>query len=212
MTVGLPRSGKTTWARAQGHPIVCPDEIRLALHGQRYAQEAEPFVWAIARLMVRALFTAGHNTVILDATNVTQKRRDEWESDLWDTVFHVIPTNEEECLARADAERDEEIKPVIRRMAEQFEPVPAERTIEHGPYVSNHIGDALLGERQRVLDAIPPCPQHGPCVPHALVWIERAKETARVLKTTREFIAVACGTRAPYARVMLDQIDSALES
>jgi hypothetical protein len=36
--------------------------------------------------------------------------------------------------------------------------------------------DALLAERQRVLEAIPPCPQHGSCVPHALEWIERAKK------------------------------------
>ena len=31
--VGLPRSGKTTWARKQGYPIVNPDSIRLAFHG-----------------------------------------------------------------------------------------------------------------------------------------------------------------------------------
>src|SRR5690554_6874569 len=28
-TVGLPRSGKTTWARKQSYPIVNPDSIRL---------------------------------------------------------------------------------------------------------------------------------------------------------------------------------------
>jgi hypothetical protein len=37
------------------------------------------------------------------------------------------------------------------------------------------VTDELLRDRQRVLDAIPPCPVHGPCIPHALAWIERAK-------------------------------------
>ena len=36
--------------------------------------------------------------------------------------------------------------------------------------------EALLRERQRVLDAIPECPLHGhDCVPHALDWIAKAK-------------------------------------
>lgn len=40
------------------------------------------------------------------------------------------------------------------------------------------ITDALLVERNRILDAIPPCPEHGgQCVPHALAWIEMAKRT-----------------------------------
>jgi len=37
------------------------------------------------------------------------------------------------------------------------------------------IANKLLTERQRVLDAIPPCSMHGACVPHALEWIERMK-------------------------------------
>lgn len=36
--------------------------------------------------------------------------------------------------------------------------------------------EKLLNERQRVLDAIPKCPTHGSCVPHAIEWIEEMKE------------------------------------
>jgi hypothetical protein len=36
--------------------------------------------------------------------------------------------------------------------------------------------DKLLESRQKVLDAIPECPEHGACVPHALEWIEQQKE------------------------------------
>ena len=117
MTVGLPRSGKTTWAKAQGCPIVNPDAIRLALHGQRYVGLAEPFVWAIATVMVRALFLAGHWRVVLDATSITQKRRDAWESDAWARVYHVIDTPADVCRERALLAEDHEIIPVIDRMA-----------------------------------------------------------------------------------------------
>lgn len=115
--IGLPRSGKTTWAGKQGYPIVCPDAIRLALHGQRYDSLAEPFVWAIAKCMVRALFLAGHKKVIVDDTNGSRKRRDFWQDDAWDTVFHVIGTSKDECIRRACKQNDDGIIPVIERMS-----------------------------------------------------------------------------------------------
>jgi len=121
--VGLPRSGKTTSARGMRYPIVNPDSIRLALHGARFISLAEPFVWAIAKVMVRALFLAGHITVILDATNTTRKRREEWMSDDWSTEFAVVPTSREDCIARATAMGDTEIIPIIEKMAAQYEMV-----------------------------------------------------------------------------------------
>lgn len=123
-TVGLPRSGKSTWARSQAYPIVNPDSIRLAMHGQRFAERAEPFVWATAKVMARALFGAGHRVVVLDATNTIRKRRDEWRSNgEWGLFFKHIATDQSTCLQRAALERDEEIVPVINRMAAAFEPL-----------------------------------------------------------------------------------------
>ena len=122
VTVGLPRSGKSTWAREQNLPIVNPDSIRLAIHGQRFQSLAEDFVWATAKVMVRALFLAGHGTVIVDATNTTRKRRDMWKTcKEWSTVFKLIDTTKEVCLERATG--DAEIIPVIERMATQYEPL-----------------------------------------------------------------------------------------
>lgn len=120
--VGLPRSGKSTFAADSGFPIVCPDAIRLALHGQRWRAESEPMVWAIAHIMVDALFQAGHNDVVLDACNVSDDRRKEWESTEWACVFHVIHTSKEECTRRAIESEQYDLIPVINRMAAAWNP------------------------------------------------------------------------------------------
>lgn len=41
------------------------------------------------------------------------------------------------------------------------------------------ITNALLEQRERVLNAIPECPMHGPdCVPHAVEWVHAAEKDA----------------------------------
>lgn len=126
LTVGLPRSGKSTWAFKQirnGIPVVNPDSIRLAIHGQRYLASAEPLVWAHAKIMVRSLFLAGHTKVILDATNTLIYRRELWNDEAWDVVYKVFDTTPEECIRRSRALNDEYIVPVILKMASEFEPL-----------------------------------------------------------------------------------------
>ena len=120
--IGLPYSGKTTIAKTREMPIVCPDTIRIALHGHKFIPEAEGIVWAIAKIMVMALFLSGHNDVILDATNGTVKRRKEWVSKKWVTYFVQIDTPKEECIKRATEAGDLEIIPIIEKMALEFEP------------------------------------------------------------------------------------------
>ena len=101
--MGLPRSGKTTKALTLQCPVVCPDAIRLALHGQPFVLEAEPMVWAIAKIMVRSLFVAGHDLVVLDATNVSRERRDVWQDSEWATYFWEVDTPADVCRQRAEA-------------------------------------------------------------------------------------------------------------
>ena len=120
LTVGLPRSGKSTWAQGQALPIVNPDAIRLAIYDQPFIGKAEPYVWLVAHTMVEALFLAGHITVILDATNTTRKRRDEWKSGKWICEFMVFSTPKEVCLSRTN---DAGLIEAIERMAEGYEPV-----------------------------------------------------------------------------------------
>lgn len=127
-TVGLPRSGKTTWARKQGLPIVNPDAIRLATHGQRFWAPAERRVWADAYHMVRCLFLAGHTTVIVDATHMTRKRRDFWIADAgnpggvsWSVAFRRFDVAASVCRERAHG--DAKLIEVIDRMDNQQEPL-----------------------------------------------------------------------------------------
>jgi len=124
LTVGLPRSGKSTWARTQGYPIVNPDSIRLAMHGEAYVPTLEHLVWTTARIMVDALFLAGHDTVILDACNNTKKRRDEWQSERWELEIAIIRAKKSECLERAGD--NFRLINVIERMATQHERVNAD--------------------------------------------------------------------------------------
>lgn len=121
LTVGLPRSGKSTWALQQGVPIVCPDSIRIALHGQAFVRESEPMVWVLAKYMVHALFLSGHETVILDATNLTEKFRKAWESPHWNTAYQLFRTPISDCYERAKASHREDLIPVIWEMALQVE-------------------------------------------------------------------------------------------
>jgi predicted kinase len=151
MTIGLPRSGKSTWSKQQGWPVVNPDAIRLALHGERFIAQAEPHVWAIAKTMVRALFLAGHDKVILDATSISPGRRGEWNSTDWANRYVVFKADEKECIRRARAIDDEYIVPVIERMAREFVPLDSGEqlkvfaTVEAWPYPYKDSEEHIVG-------------------------------------------------------------------
>jgi len=86
-------------------------------------------VHAIAKIMVRALFIAGHDTVCVDETNIRRFIRDGWRKGDWETLFWHVDTSKEVCLDRARKNNDEVIQPVIERMAEDFEPLGADETL-----------------------------------------------------------------------------------
>ena len=123
--MGLPRSGKSTAAMrlswVLGAPVVNRDSIRLALHGQRYVKEAEPMVKAVAKIMVKALFKAGHRTVIVDETNLKTSTRDFWHDEEWRRLFLPVSTTADVCLKRAAATEDETIRPIILSMTKTTE-------------------------------------------------------------------------------------------
>ena len=68
-------------------------------------------VTVIQHIMVKALFLAGHRTVIIDATHITARRREVWLNPQgWNLHYHVIPTTKEECIRRATGDKREDLK------------------------------------------------------------------------------------------------------
>jgi predicted kinase len=123
VTVGLPRSGKSTWARCRDLPIVNPDSIRLEIHGKEFDAKHEGLVWWTTKIMVASLFRVGHSAVILDSTMMTHARRQEWKSKDYETIYVIFNTPQAECERRAVAEGRPHMVGVIQRMALQYEPV-----------------------------------------------------------------------------------------
>lgn len=141
LTIGLPQSGKSTWSKEQGYPIVNRDSIRFALGGSiRYFKE-EAKVSEIEKIMVKSLFKAGHENVIIDATHLKQKYIKEWEDFAkldWEklderlefkrnylVVLMRFYTPLEECIARAKKNFPDETNfpSVIRSMWENAETI-----------------------------------------------------------------------------------------
>ena len=130
--VGLPRSGKSTivaqLSRELGAPIVRRDAIRLALHGMRFKDEAEPMVKVMSLYMIRSLFIAGHDIVICDETNYSRAARNSLRSAHWDTIWYPVLTDPEVCKERAAATNQLDLIPIIEEMAARYEPLgPGDR-------------------------------------------------------------------------------------
>lgn len=124
---GLPRSGKSTIVaklrKDLSAPVVRRDDIRLALHGQRYQFLAEPMVRAISLVMIRSLFLSGHEIVICDETHYSRASRDFNKSSEWETAFYVVDTSPEICKDRADLTNQRDLVLVIDSMFARYEPL-----------------------------------------------------------------------------------------
>lgn len=126
LTVGLPCSGKTTWAKQQqGHgiQIVNPDAIRLAIHGQPFIPDAEPLVWTHAQYQIASAFHYGISTVILDACAHKRANREKWlkifpDKQILFKHFYEFP---QVCKQRAIVSNKQYLIPVIEKMSTEFE-------------------------------------------------------------------------------------------
>lgn len=127
LTIGLPRSGKSSWAVKAGMPIINRDSIRKAIGGSIRYFEEEDRVSEIENIMAKSLFYAGHKQIIVDATHIKLKHRLPWieiakelNSQVW---YKIFPFNLDLCIQRAindfPKEADNFIK-VIENMYENF--------------------------------------------------------------------------------------------
>jgi hypothetical protein len=119
-TVAVPRAGKSTYAEKWASEkakrvIVCSDNIRLALHGQRYAPLAETMVFGIKHVMVRAHLDRGFD-VLVDGTHTSDisiQRLLEIRLDAQPIFFFDVPKTE--CIARAMRCNQMDVIPAIER-------------------------------------------------------------------------------------------------
>lgn len=75
LLVGLPGSGKSTWAREQALPTLSSDAIRGLLADDETDQTIHQRVFATLRFLIRQRVAIGREVTCVDATHLTPKER-----------------------------------------------------------------------------------------------------------------------------------------
>ena len=130
ITMGLPGSGKSTWAASQQvkHPntvVVCMDDIRAMLHGERPHNNTDERLTAGLRDHAITMAAKHGRDVIVADTNLAASTRARLRS-IADRLGMEFVVNDsflkvpvDECVAR-DARRDRPVgRAVIERMVDR---------------------------------------------------------------------------------------------
>lgn len=128
--IGRPRSGKSTfcnrWVEQEAkRVVVSSDDIRMALHGQRYEPLYETMVFAIKHVVIRAHLHRGMD-VIVDGTHsseVSIQRILEIDNCAIPILFE---TSEHECIKRAIEIQQFDLVNPIKRIGRQIDLLIAE--------------------------------------------------------------------------------------
>jgi predicted kinase len=75
LLVGLPGSGKSTWAQQFGIAVLSSDELRFWLKDDRNDQSIHGDVFATLRYILRRRLALRRPLTFIDATNLTRKER-----------------------------------------------------------------------------------------------------------------------------------------
>src|SRR4051812_14301163 len=75
LLVGLPGSGKSTWARQQGTAVISSDDVRFLLSDDASNQLIHGTVFATIRYLLRKRLELGRPVTYVDATNATRQER-----------------------------------------------------------------------------------------------------------------------------------------
>lgn len=130
--IGVQRSGKSTFAKrwhqrlegtegADNFPraVISDDEIRLAMHGERWKREAEPLVYGMEPIFIRALLN--NSDVLVDETHTTERSISKiLEIDL-SAKYFLVDTPLDTCLLRAYETNQPDLLSSIRRCHGQLE-------------------------------------------------------------------------------------------
>lgn len=132
LLVGLPGSGKSTWAARQGITPLSSDATRQLLADDANDQSIHMQVFATLRYLLRQRLAIGRPVTYIDATHLTPEERQPYlqigawyDADL-EAVFFDVPV--EVCMARNRSRQRIVPEAVIRTMAAKLRPP----TIEEG--------------------------------------------------------------------------------
>src|SRR5688500_18282643 len=75
LLVGLPGSGKSTWAKQQGVAVLSSDSMRLLLADDENDQTIHADVFATVRYILRRRLLLRRPLTIVDATNLSRRER-----------------------------------------------------------------------------------------------------------------------------------------
>lgn len=125
-TVGLPRSGKSTfcneWVRAAGERprvIVSGDDFRLAVYGDVYNRIGESFVFSTMDAAIRAHLLGGSDVLVDETATTTETLMRYLLLDIEaEPIF--INTSSEICIERAIKTKQEYLIPVIQKLDRQL--------------------------------------------------------------------------------------------
>jgi predicted kinase len=125
--IGLPRCGKSTWVENNktNEIIISADDLRYIVYNQRFWGDGEALMWSIRGMMLKYLMQQGVD-IIIDETNTTKERRKPILKLAKQFGYKVTGCVVEgswvdECTQRAKAAGQEDLIPIIQRMANQFE-------------------------------------------------------------------------------------------
>lgn len=119
--VGLPGSGKSTYAKTLGCPIVSSDAVRAELYGNESIQGSAHEVFNIVHKRINDYLREGKSCVY-DATNLSIKNRNPWPNiPECRKVAIVVDTPYAQCLERNATRKRKVPENVIARMAKKFQ-------------------------------------------------------------------------------------------